>query len=201
MLVNYQTLLIDKMSQLVIGSSTYHDAVKLVSSTIIDTLVICLPIEVITQELKDFNFKKNIINFKFRGDKDFLIIEDKIDDITIDKQRLFSLRHVAAVKLIERMNLITNSLNYITSLNIEDINLYHTYRNDLINLYSDINHVNKHESTKHLDLINESNKQLILKKYDILWRYGNSIKDISNLSSLDLWIKKFNLETQTIYKI
>jgi hypothetical protein len=202
MLIEYQAILIDRVTQIVLGSNSNIDLVKIVSSSIFDTFVVCLSNDAIPAKLIDLDFKKiNGVNLKYTGGASFSVIEEPIDPESIKKQKLFLLRKLAVSKLLDRIEITKTSFDYMSDMNIDDILLYENFKNDFVNLYSSIRHCSTDDAQKHLDLINQSNKTMVLKKYDLLWRYTPTLNQIIDKTSLEKWIEKFHQETVTAYRI
>lgn len=202
MLQNHQAIIVDRSSQIVLGSYFDPRISKLVSSSILDSFVLCFPNSVLSENLKNFEFKKNEMkNFKYLAGTDFVEIPNDINSEIIKKQAYVSLRKYAAIRLLNRIDIMTTSFDYMSDLNIDDISNYENYRDDLINLYSFIKQQKISESTKHLDLVHQSNKNLLLKRYNLLWKYNSTLSEIVDKETLKKWIDKFELETYTIYRI
>lgn len=202
MLINYQAIIIDRITQIVLGSDSNIDLVKLVSSSILDTFVICLPNSSIPSKLINLDFRTiNQENLKYTGGASFSEIKDRIDLVSEEKQKLFLFRKFAAQKLLDRIKITSTSFDYMSDLNINDILFYENYKDDFVNLYSSINNCNLNDAKKHLDLVNQSNKMMLLKKYDLLWKYTPTLKDITDKKTLDKWTEQFQIDTVTAYRI
>jgi DNA mismatch repair ATPase MutS len=199
MLLNHQAILIDRLSQIVIGSHHNLDVTKLVSASMLDTFAISFSKFIIPESLINFNSKTK--NFKYIGSNEFVEITDSIDSETLKKQQLFLLRKYAASRLLDKVEMMSTSFDYMSELNVNDILVYEKYKKELVELYSSIKNCNLTEAEKHLELVNQSNRQFLFKKYEMLWRYTDTLNKITNKETLEKWISTFDLETYTVYRI